>query len=325
MTTFIGRLLTIGLAKESSRGLGASPTYLLPDITFSFDDKVVKVRETAGIGTIADSDASFVTTKYGAGDLEGEVRDKSFGLLLYNIFGAVSSSGAVDSAYTHTYTLTETNNHQSLCLTVDDANTTEQYRLVMIDKLDLSLELDDVLKYTASFLSKKGNDSGATMATLTAENKFTKANLSFKVATDIAGLAGATAVSVKSLKLTFTKNAVMNDVLGTAEPEDIFNRAFSVEGQVVLNYTDETWKNYMRDNSSKAMEIKFTSDSNIGAGSTKSCLTFQMPKVDFFEWEPDYTLDEIVTQTVSFKANRDVTNSLAPISTCTLVNGASSY
>lgn len=325
MTKYIGRLLTLGVAKESTRGVGVAPTYIIPDVSFSFDDKVVKVRETAGIGSIADSDNVFVTTQYGAGDLEGELRDKSFGLLLYSMLGSYSVAGPTDSAYTHSFTLSETNTHQSLCFTVNDPNTKELYRLVMMDRLEIMSELDEVVKFSASFMSKKGDGSTATMPTLTAENKFTKKHLSFKVASDIAGLSAATAVSLKSLRLTISKNVVLDDVLGTAEPEDILNKQISIEGQIKLNYTDETWKNYMRNNTTKAMQIAFTNtDATIGA-STRPSLTMQFPKVDFFEWEPDYSLDDIVTQTISFKAMRDVTNSLAPISTCQLVNAVTTY
>lgn len=326
MTTYIGRLLTIGMAKESSRGSGADPTYLIPDVSFSFDDKVVKARETAGIGSLADSDNAFVTTKYGAGDLEGEIRSKSFGLLLYNLMGSLSSSGAVDEAYTHTFSLSETNNHQSLSITVNDPNTKEQYKLVMLDKLEIVSEVDDIVKYTASFMSKKGDASTVDMPSLVSESKFTKKHLSLKLADSVAGLSGASAISVKSLTLTVTKNAELYDPLGTAEPEDIYNKSFSVEGELTINYTDETYKNYMRDGTKKSMQIAFTNtDETLGGGSTNPSLTFVLPLVDFFEWEADYSLDEIVSQTFSFKANYDVANSLQPISSIALVNDVASY
>jgi hypothetical protein len=326
MTSYIGRLVKIGVSKETTRGAGANPTYVVPNVSFSFDDKVTKVRETSGIGYLSDSDAGMVVSRYGAGDLESEIRSSSFGLFLYNVMGSLTTTGAVDEAYTHAFSLSETNNHQSLCLTVEDANTKEQYRLAMIDTLEINATLEDVVKFTASFLSKGSDSSTATMATLSSESKFTKKHLSFKVADEIGDLASATGVSLKSLRLTVSKNTVTNDVLGTAEPEDIFNRQFSVEGEIQLNYTDETWKQYFTNGTYKAVEIKLTNtDEVIGAGSTNPSLTIQMPRVDFFEWQPDYTLDEVVTQTLTFKANRDVANSLAPISTCSLVNGVASY
>ena len=325
MTNFIGRLVKVGVAKEAVRGAGAAPTYLLPHTSLSFDDKVVSAREEAGIGRIEDSDNVFVTTKYGQGEIEGEVRDKSFGLLLYAMLGTTSPSGPTDSCYTHSFTVSNTNNHQSLALTVQDSNTTEMYKLSMLNSLEIKAELDNIVKYTAEFMSKKGTSSSATIPAVLAENKFTKKHLSLKIAENIAALGEATPLSVKNLTLTISKNLILDDVLGTAEPEDIFNQQLVVEGEFELNYGDETFKNYMKDATTKSMEIKFTNTDVYAAGTTNPSLTIQMPKVDFMEWEANYGLDEIVKQKVSFKGNYDVANGLAVISTCQLVNAVVSY
>ena len=82
MAKYIGRLINVGVAKESSRGVGAAPTYDVPVFSFSFDDKIVLARSVGALGNIADSEESFVTTKYGQGDVEGEIRSKSFGFFL---------------------------------------------------------------------------------------------------------------------------------------------------------------------------------------------------------------------------------------------------
>jgi hypothetical protein len=325
MTKFIGRLATLGVAKEAVRGVPVAPTYSIPFETLSFDDKVVKVRETAGLGSIADADSAYVTTQYAEGDMTAEIRDKSFGLMLLNLLGTVSVAGPTDSTYTHSFSLAETNTHQSLCLLINDANVKEMYPLSMIKSLEINISLDNIVKYTVSFMSKRGDVSTAAVVALTSENKFTKKHLAFKLATNIAGIAAATAISLKSLTLKFENNVVMDDVLGTAEPEDIMNKQFSIEGTVELNYTDDTYKNYMRNGDYKAMEIKLVNTDVYAAGTTRPSLTMQFPRVDFFEWAPDYSIDDIVRQKFSFKCNRDVANSLAPISTCQLVNAVTSY
>lgn len=325
MAKYIGRLVDVGIGRESSRGVGVAPTYAIPHVTFSFDDKVTSARSVAGMSNIQDSEESFVTTKYGQGDLEGEVRASSFGLLLYAMLGTLSTSGPTDSAYTHSFSLENTNQHDSLSILVSDSNTTEIYKLAMLDSLELTQELDEILKFTASFMSKQANTSAASMPSYLAETKFTKKHLSVKFASNLAGLSGASAVSVKSLTLTISKNVVLDDVLGTAEPEDILNRQIAIEGELTLNYEAETYKNYMKDDTKRAMEIKWTNtDVTIGA-STRPSFTIQLPLVDFFDWEPDYSLDEIVTQTISFKANRDISGGNNMISTCQLVNTVASY
>lgn len=325
MSKYIGRLVNLGIAKESSRGAGASPVYHVPKTTFSFDDKIIQARSLGSLGKISDSEEAFVTTKYGQGEMEGEIRDKSFGLLLLAMLGSTSPSGPVDSAYTHSFTLTHTNQHQSLSFVVADLNTTELYKLVMLDSLEITAELDEVVKFSAGFMSKQGGTTGLTVPAVVAENKFTKKHLRIKLADNIAGLSGATAISLKKLTVTINKNVVLDDVLGTAEPEDILNQQVSVEGEIELNYEDETYKNFMKNGTNKAMEIAFINTDAVIGAATNPSLTIQLPKVDFFDWEPDNGLDDIVKQKISFKANRDVANAQDVIYLCQLVNAVASY
>ena len=174
-------------------------------------------------------------------------------------------------------------------------------------------------------MGKQGETSGVSMPPLASSFKFTKKHLSFKIAANIASIAAASAISLKSLSLTFSKGVILDDVLGTAEPEDILNTLLGIEGTFVLNYEDETYKNYVKNGTNRAMEIKWTNgDETIGA-STRPSLTMQFPKVDFHDWEPNYALEEIVSQTVSFTASRDVANGLDIISKCELVNDTASY
>jgi hypothetical protein len=68
----------------------------------------------------------------------------------------------------------------------------------------------------------------------------------------------------------------------------------------------------------RALEVKLYASSS-------ASLTLQFPRVDFSQWEPDYTLNEIAKQTINFKANYDAANAANIISTCTLINTTTSY
>ncbi len=322
---YIGRLVTVGVGRETSRGAGASPVYTIPFATLSFDDKVVQARSTGALGNLADSEEAFVTTKYGQGDLDMELRAKSLGLILYALLGTYGVAGPTDSAYTHSFTLAQTNTHQSLSLVVADSNTTELYKLVMIDSLKLNASLDKVVTMALGFLSKCARSTGLTNPAVVHESKWTKKHISVKLADTIGDLAAASAISIKTLNLNINKNTKVDDSLGTAEPEDINNQQLSVEGDLELNYDAETYKGYMLNGTSRAMQIALTNtDDTIGA-STRPSLTIQLPKVDFNPWAPDYGLDKLVTQKVSFKASRDVANSQEMIHLCQLVNDVTTY
>jgi hypothetical protein len=81
----------------------------------------------------------------------------------------------------------------------------------------------------------------------------------------------------------------------------------------------------MRNGNYKAMEIKFVNTDALIGTTSRPTLTMQFPIVDFFEWTPDYSIDDVVRQKFSFKCNRDVANALAPISTCQLINAVATY
>jgi hypothetical protein len=326
MSKFTGRQVKLGIARETSRGTGVTPSFWLPFVDFSFDEKVNTARIQSGVGVLADSEQVHVLTKYAQGSIGCEARDKSIGLLLYSLLGTVATTGPTDSAYTHAFSLDDSMQHDSLTFTVVDKNTTEQYRLVMLDKLELSQTVDDVLRVGADFTGKTSKGASAT-ATYAVENKFTKKHMTFKVATNLAGLAAASTISLKSMRITFSQNLLLDDYIGTAEPEDVLNQNFSIEGEFVLPYESETWKEYMRGNTYMAMEVKWTNTDSgavIGAGTSPS-LTFQFPRVDFIAWEPNYNNDELTVQTVSFKCNHDVSGGNSIVSTATLINAQASY
>jgi hypothetical protein len=314
MSKHVGRLGAFGIAKEATRGTAvATPTFWIPRSVISFDDKVETAREEEGLGKLADSDASFVTQKMGEGSVETNLDDKTLGIILTSLIGAspVSTGGPT---YTHTFTLSNSNQHKSLTLAYKDPDLTKIFPLSVVDSLKMTIEQNAIVQFEITFKSRVGRD----WTTLTADftglgNKFLHQHLVFKLASAVGSLAASTAISLKKLELNISANTTFDSVLGTVEPEDILGQQFSVEGSVELNKEDETYRNYMLAGTYKAMDISLVRASN-------SSLQLQFPRVDFTEWEQDRTLNEIVSQKINFKGNYDAANALDIISTCILVN-----
>ena len=328
MTKYIGRRLQLGIARETERGTLEAPVYQLPVTTFSFDDAITKVRSGAGLGVIEDSEEAFITTSFGEGSFEGEIRADSFGLLLLALYGGYTEPTGADSngLYEHVFDLEESNQHQSLSLVVRDPNTTEGYALSMLKTLEVKSELDEIVKYTTEFVSQRGVATAFTIPAIYDEVKFTKKHAFVKIAATVDDLEEAVELPVKSITLTQNTNAVLDDILGTAFPEDILNQQFSIEGEIMLLYQDETFKDYFTEGAVRAMEIKFVNgDEVIGVDGNES-LSFAFYNVDFPEWTPEYALDEIVSQTISFKANVNTElNPPAALAYCKLVNTIPTY
>ena len=324
MGLITGRQVDLGIGRESTRGTGVDSEFWIPKTDFSFDDVVEDFRVQSGMGSLDNSEQVHILEKYGQGDISAEVRSKSIGLFLYALMGSVSSSSVVDEAYTHTFTQLNSTQHPSLTINVLDANSKDRYRLSMLNTFELSCDTDSILNFSTNFIGKTSIGSGDT-ASYSAETKFAKQHTYFKLADDIAGLATASNISIKSFKLSGNKAVTVNKALGSSEPEDINNTIFEVTGEFVLNYTGETYKNYMRDGTYKAMEVGWiNTDVTIGSGSTNPSLKIQLPKADF-KWSPNYALDEIITQTVTFTGNKDLSTGQNTVHLMELVNGQASY
>jgi len=326
MAKIVGRLKNVGIALESVRGAGASPTYWLPKTDFSMDDKVVKARNKSSYGNLnMDGNQAIVAKAWAEGDIEAEVFSNSFGVILKALLGSVSTTGPSDSAYTHSFSIDNTNQHPSLAISVEDGNIAEyMFRLAMINSLEISIEPEEVVKFTMNVMSKRGVATTQT-ATYTAQSKFVGRDLILKLASLTSGLGAATPLSIKMLKINFEKNTRLDHNLGTVEPEDIQNQAMRISGEIELDYEDRSYRDLMMNGSYRAMRLQLVnSRDTIASGSTNPSFTLDLSRVDFDGWEPAYPNDEIASQKINFTALYDITNGNT-INSCTLVNGVASY
>lgn len=329
MVKFIGRRCTLGIAKEATRGTAVNPSFWIPRSTVSFDEKIEKVRSEENFGNIQEGSDSYITSKHGEGDFEAEIRVDALGLILAGVFGAAPSSalaGGEAAVYEHTYTLQNTNQHQSLSVLQQDPIQAKMFTITMIESLKITVEAaGGPVKYVVGFKSREAEDWTTQTETYTSDSyKFLHNHLTLKVAAAVGDLAAASALSVKSFEIEISKNLMIDNVAGTVQPEDILNQQFTVTGTIKLNHEDNTFKNYDLNNTYRAMLINLQNPTTIG-NAEKPELNIQMPRVSFSEWERDRALNEISTQTLQFQGNYDATNALAVISTCVLTNQTASY
>jgi hypothetical protein len=322
MAKFIGRRVNIGLGKEAVRGTGVAPSYSIPKGNLTFDAKANKARSGESLGVISgNGNQAIVTGLFAEGAIEGEINAKCFPLILLATFGA-SAPTSYSGAYKHTNTLSESNQHQSLSIHQDDPIGDVIFENAMVDSLEITVGMDEIVKFNCGMKAKKAQAGGYTPSYV-ADYKFVGRDLVFKVAADTASLAAATAVSLKDLKITINKNTDFDWVLGTLEPEDVLNKQITIQGAITLNYEDRTWRDYMLNGDYKAVGIKLT-NSRQAVGTTNPELYIELPRVDFSEWESQKGNDDIAGQTINFTALYDITTSKL-ISDCYVVNDVASY
>jgi hypothetical protein len=325
MPKAIGRIINLGIGKEITRGTAVAPAYWLFKTELDWQEKFEQAIEESSVGVIADSVGAEIVKKWAEGSFGGDIKDKSFGLLLLSLFGSISSAvkGGETVVYEHTFSLGNTAQHPSLTLGIDDPWQDYQFALAMIESLEIRYERGKFVSYTANFKSKKGTTATLT-ATYTAENSFRPQDFVFKMATNLAGLDAASAIMIKSATLRFEKNLEIDDVLGLVDPADILNKQFVCSGTIEALFNDEaTFKTVTLGDTAKAVrfDIKNTSVT-IGTASNPQ-LKLDLAKVKFSEITRATPIGDLVSQTIGFKAFYSLGDS--KLFVCVLTNLAASY
>src|ERR1700733_9529249 len=203
----IGRLISIGIAKEATRGTAqSSASYWIPFSDAALDEKFENVIQDEAYGIIEDSVGQFRVKNWAEGTLKVPLTDLSLPLILYAMFGASADTthSGETVVYDHKATVGESAQHQSLTLFIHDPLSGVDYShaLGVVHKLDLDVELKKFAELSLSVKALKGAAQSTFSPSIAAENRFLPQYMTFKYATSVSGLSGATAIALKSCKLS---------------------------------------------------------------------------------------------------------------------------
>ena len=331
MAKFIGRQQSVGIGRETTRGTVVVPSMWLPKVNFTVEDRVVKARVQGSYGNILGGDDALVAAINAQGDLEFEAQDDGLALILYAVFGGLST-GAFNSVYKHTLTIANSVQHQSLSLHMNDPigsaaapnGKTVVYPRAMIDEFELSSRQGELVMCNASFLAGGHKDWARQTESFSAQNKFTSKHASIKVAADLASLDAASTINVHELTLNIKKNTEIENSLGTVQPVDILNKKIEISGKLKLTYEDRTYRDYMTNGTKKALRISLL-NGDVTIGTTNPALQLDLPIVDFDQWAPAQANDDLATQEIMFMALYDVDNDILIGANTFVVNETTSY
>jgi hypothetical protein len=325
----IGRLISFGVAKESSRGTApGAATYYIPFQDLSFDEKQAQAEDTQAYGVIEDSTGMSKVKEWAEGMIKAIIGDKHFPLILYSLFGSLSTSDDADSDASikdHAITVAQSAQHQSLAFYLDDPIGGQDYThaLGVVDSLAINYERGKFVDYEAKLKSKKGVTATLTPS-ITTENKFLPQHVTFKLASTQSGLDVASALSIKSLKLNINQNIEDDDVLGSIAPADFLTKNFVIEGELEAIFQNESdFKTQFLANTGKAMRIDLkNTDVTIGSAANPE-IKIDLYKVIFKALNKPVKIGDIMMQSLSFKAHYSISDSKMVQVTC--VNAVASY
>lgn len=310
----LGRQIQVGFAKEAVRGTAeTAATYYVPFNEAAVEEKNNLLNNEQALGVLEDTSEAKITAQSAEISLKGAVGDKTFPLLLLATLGAVSSAAETapnTSVYDHTITVAQSIQHQSLTVFLNDPLSGQDYKhaLGCVDSLDLAYEQNKFVEFDVKLKAKKGAAATLTPSN-TAENLFLPQHFSFKLASAVAGLAAATAIPVKSLKLKIAKALESDDVLGSVEPVDFLSKKISIEGELEAIWQNESdFKTAYMAGTTQAMRIDLKSDVTIGTSANPQ-ITIDLNKVAFSALTKPIKIGDVMRQTIQFKAMYSVTDS----------------
>lgn len=316
MSKGIGRILQVGIAKETTRGTApAAADLYIPFSDVSFDDKWENALDEQSKGIIEDSNGQSRVKNDAEGKLTAPIEDQSFPLIIYSALGSYTKSTNSDvsaAVVNHTFTVGQSAQHQSLAYYIDDPLSGADYKFAngAIDSLEINYEMKKFLEFTINVKSKAGASATLTPSS-TAQNRFLPQHLTFKVASTYATLSTGTTVSLKNLKIKVAKNVESDDVLGSAAPADFLNKQFIIEGTIEALWQNESdFKTAALAGTAKAVRIDLVNtDVTIGTAANPQ-FRIDLAKVIFTELTRPLVLNDLVKQTLKFNAHYSTTDSL---------------
>ena len=253
---YIGRSIYLGIAKETTRGTApASPDFWLRLLAQNHKQQVDYLHSQGSQGTIVENAHAEVDKQWAEGGFDAEIEPDSIGLVLLSLMGGVVSAPE-GTGHLHTYDLDDNSaNHQSLAVYTAEPARDETFPLACMDSLTFNFERGKILDFSANYISQAGSAGSHTPA-FTDLKVFRPKDFHFYIADDIAGLATADEVFLKSFNLEFNKNLEHDDVLGLESPQNFLNKVFSTSATMELFHKDETYRNLFKAGTPKAIRVK---------------------------------------------------------------------
>src|SRR5580698_11255078 len=193
MAKQLGRLQSFGFAKETTRGTAissASEWVAFDDL--AFDEKADNVTADQAVGVIEDSIGQYRVKNYADGTFKIPLTDTTPGYLFLSLFGAQATATVTSGVYTHTFTVGETAQHQSLTYFLHDpaGGTDYSYANGVLHKMDIDVQLKKFVQLSCSARAQKGVAQSTFSPSITAENRFIPQYMTFATAPTLAGANG---------------------------------------------------------------------------------------------------------------------------------------
>lgn len=238
----------LGLAVETTRGTGVSPTSFIPVRSPVFDPNLAMLEDKGLRGSMVDVYGMIPGIQSGAINFSGDVFMDTFPNLLRCMLGSTDTvTGA--GPYTHVMSLlnntaSTANQPPSYSVRTNDGYTSNFITGALLDTLDVKFNAANLLEYSAKYVGLYGGPMGfdATSPSFSTLNPAPTWKTTVK-------LAGTAFARVSDGEINFKRNVKPIDTIqNSQQPLVIFADRLSLSGKLTVVVYDETeLSNYLND------------------------------------------------------------------------------
>lgn len=318
---YVGARAEIGFGKETERGVQVAPPTggWQPHEGFDFKPMVEKVKDEAAVGHIASVINAYLHRLSSEGSVPLRLTKDFIGHLCNMICGQSPTTEDIGGGkYRHTWTLANTNRHQTYSIqTYDPVRGYLAYPLAILVDCAFELNIGSMAKVTPNFYAgeeETGLANSRTYPNTYEYPVFMPDSIKTSIADDLAGLDAAAELDIEGVPFTIGKNGVKRFRLGKLGVADNINQRFEAGGTIEGAYASSVLRTLAHTNVHKAIRIK--------AQDSDATLQIDFPRCSFEDWSRDPELSAYMKNSVAWFAELDTTDGILRI---TLENDIASY
>lgn len=290
------------MAIETSRGTAeAAVQKWLKHVNVNVTPKNQKAVDDNVHGVLEESEGARVVRSWFEGPIGGVLHADAAGYFFLNLYGGVTSTLVSGSVYSHAFAMDQSIEHPTLSIFRKDGDVESQvYGGGVLSAFEVSASTEDYVRFTGTAMAR--NEAGhALSASYDTEYDFIGKDITVKVASTEAGLAGASALKAKTLNIRYDTGVIADYVFGSENPDNIFNGRMSIEIEFSKNYEDTTFEDLFKNGNYRYMQVTIEGDADLGGGNNPA-ITWVFNRVQVQEWERAGDPDALVEETITAKA-----------------------
>lgn len=303
-------LIGLGIEGYATPGTAVAETVFIPWEDFSLQAIAEKSHYTSARGLRNTSSDSMIKRKYSQGSFSFIPNVKTMPYALSMALGGVASSAISDSAYTHTFTVNNTNaTPRTATLTIEEGGIqTVQYTNCVCNTLNFEVS-DEYAKCSIELIGRFATTDTITEAYAN-ETQFAYHQYTAKFGTSLSNAASASATPLKSFSLSINNNVLLDEAFLSGSNEitagNLVNGRLEVTGSYTLHFSDTTELNKYKANTKNALIVTF--EGNLIGSTSKETIQFKLGRLILTKPPVEYNIDGLLVLNQEFTVEYEATD-----------------